>query len=264
MKAYLLATGIWCIVDEMITCPPVGDAGFATQVMSDDMAQGNITWWLAVPICNQVRVTSTDTWANLLAAFGTVGISCIYGDFKSLVSFKISGGQNPTAKMEQFGMHLQRLTATNVAIPDNIVGMLILAALPAKWDHIAPIYPQGKTAIEQDSSTEVQQAIVANFDQTNSGDWQQAHRISAIQRKGEHPRYSKQGSTDKPSKAEGNHAGSSKKKTRCGGKKNKGKGRAALAECDDRNEIVSHGYTKFSFFIKSCTDYSWCCKDHWC
>ena len=140
MKAYLLATGIWCVIDGMITCPHVGDAGFAAWVMSDEMAQGNIMLQLAVPIRNQVGATSADTWANFLAAFGTVGISHIYGDFNSHVSFKISGSQNPTPEMEQFGMHLQRLTAINVAIPDNIVGMLILMALPAKWDHIATIY----------------------------------------------------------------------------------------------------------------------------
>ena len=126
-------------------------------------------------------------------------------------------------------MHLQRLTATNVAIPNNITGMLILVALPAKWDHIAAIYLQGKMAIGQVLSTEVQQAIVAKFDQTNSRDWQQAHRIGAIKRKGEHPCYFKQGSADKPSKAKGNHSGNSEKKTRCGGKRNKGKGRAAVA-----------------------------------
>ena len=33
----------------------------------------------------------------------------------------------------------------------------------------------------------------------------------------------------------------------------------SLTTCSiDRNEIVLHGYTKFSFFIKSYTDYSWC------
>ena len=85
IKAYLLATSVWCIVDGTITCPPVGDAGLATWVTSDDMAQSNITLWLAVPIYNQVGATSADTWANLLAAFGMVGISCIYRDFKSLV-----------------------------------------------------------------------------------------------------------------------------------------------------------------------------------
>ena len=226
MKAYLLATSIWHVIDRTITHPAAGDAGLAAWVTSDDMAQGNIMLQLAVPIHNQVGVTSADTWGNLLAAFGTVGISHFYRDLKSLVSFKISGGQNPAAEIKWFGMHLQRLTAANIAIPDNIVGMLILVALPAEWNHIATIYLWGKMAIGQVLSTEVWQAIVAKFDQTNSRDWQQAHRISAIKRKGEHPCYFKQDSADRLSKAEGDHAGSSEKKTWHGGKKNKGKGRS--------------------------------------
>ena len=182
-------------------------------------------------IHNQVGATSAATWTNLRMHFGTVGVSRIYGDFKALVSFKISGTQNPSAEIERFSMHQQQLVAHGVNLPDRIIGMIILAALPAKWDHVAAIYLQGKNDIVTVTSVEVWQAIVAEFDQTYSGERQQVHRISAIKRKGEHPKYKGSALTNKSSTAEGDQCPSgSSKKTRHSSRKGKGKGRAHLAD----------------------------------
>ena len=98
---------------------------------------------------------SAETWTNLQTAYGQVGISRIYGDFKALVSFRLSGTQHPAAEMERFNTSLQWLVANDIDLPDNIVGLMYLSSLPARWDHVAAIYLQGKNAITEITSVGV-------------------------------------------------------------------------------------------------------------
>ena len=65
-----------------------------------------------------------------------------------------------------------------------MLGMLLLGALPSKWDHVAAIYLQGKTTHTDIDYTEVQNAIIAEFDRTGTNPGQQhAHKISAVKRR---------------------------------------------------------------------------------
>ena len=195
--------------------------------MFDNMAQGQMTLRLDPTICNQVGATSAATWTNLANTFGTTGVSKIFGDFCTLVQFRMSGSQHPGAEIEQFNMHLQRLKSNQVDIPDSVTELMVLLALPAKWDHVSAIYLQGKTAIGQVSLSEVYQAVVAEFDRTGSGNQQHAHCITAVKRKGEHPKYKGAQNSNHSSAAQGEQGGSSKKKN-CN-KKSKGKGKAHSA-----------------------------------
>ena len=123
--------------------------------MSDNMAQGQMTLCLDPTIHNQVGTTSATTWTNLANAFGTTGVSKIFGDFHALIQFRMSRSQHPGAEIERFNMHLQRLKSNQVDIPNSVMGMMVLLALPAKWDHVSAIYLQNKTAIGQVSLSEV-------------------------------------------------------------------------------------------------------------
>ena len=105
--------------------------------------------------------------------------------------------------------------------------MLLLGALPSKWDHVAVIYLQGKTAHTNIDYTEVRNAIIAEFDRTGTspGQQQHAHKISAVKRKGDHPSFSQQRSNTNAPKARNDGQGSSNKKKPK--KSNKGKGKQA-------------------------------------
>ena len=116
--------------------------------------------------------------------------------------------------------------AAGVTLSGYIFGMLLLGALPSKWDHVAAIYLQGKTAHTDIDYTEVRNAIIAKFDQTGTspGQQQHAHKISAVERKGDHPLFSQQRSnTNAPKARNDGRAISNKKKP----KKSKGKGKQA-------------------------------------
>ena len=185
MTAFLRLQGLWRIVNWMATHPDEATHVDAANKwdMSDNMAQGQITLRLDPTICNQVGATSAATWTNLANAFGTTEVSKVFGDFCALDEFRMSGSQHPGAEIERFNMHLQRLKLNQVDIPDSIVGLMVLSAMLAKWDHVSAIYLQGKTAIGQVSLSEVCQAVVAEFDWTGSGNQQHAHCITAVKRK---------------------------------------------------------------------------------
>ena len=105
--------------------------------------------------------------------------------------------------------------------------MLILGAFPSKWDHVAAIYLQGKTAHTAIDYTEVRNAIIAEYDRTGTvgGQQQHTHKISAVKRKGEHPSFSQQRSySNAPKARDEGRASSSKKKSKT---KSKGKGKQA-------------------------------------
>ena len=102
-----------------------------------------------------------------------------------------------------------------------ILGMLLLGALASKWNHVAAIYLQGKTAHTGIDYTEVRNAIIAEYNRTGSvrGQKQHAHKISAVKRKGEHPSFSQKRSYSNTLKArDEGRASSNKKKSKVQGK----------------------------------------------
>ena len=156
MKGYLQSQGLWRVANGTVTRPANNlVVEQAKWDISDDMAQGAFTLRISPNCRNHVGATSAETWTASATAYGQVGISRIYGDFKALVSFKLSGTQHPAAEMEHFNTSLQRLVANGIDLPNNIVGLMYLSSLPSKWDHVAAIYLQGKNNITEVSSVGV-------------------------------------------------------------------------------------------------------------
>ena len=156
MKGYLQSQGLWRVANRMVTRPaddqPVEQAKWD---ISDDMAQGALTLCISPNCRNHIGASSAETWTALENAYRQVGISRIYGDFKALVSFRLSSAQHPAAEMEHFNTSLQQLVANSINLPDNIVGLMYLSSLPSRWDHVAAIYMQGKNDITEVTSVGV-------------------------------------------------------------------------------------------------------------
>ena len=226
MRAYLRSVGLWLIVSGATTAP-TDPVELQKWTLSDSMANGAIELRCSLNIQDLIAATSTATWTALSTAFGATGVSRLFGDFKAVTQFRFSGTQHPAAEISRFNTHNQRLVASGVTLNDYILGMLLLGALPSKWDHVAAIYLQGKTVHTDISYTEVHNAIVAEFDRTgvHPGQQQHAHKISAVKRKGDHPSFSQQRSNTNAPKARNNGQGSSNKKKPK--KSNKGKGKQA-------------------------------------
>ena len=197
--------------------------------LSDSMANGKIELRCSLNIRDLIAVTSAamwTAWTALSNAFGATGVSRLFRDFKAVTQFCFSGTQHPAAEISRFNTHNQHLVASGVTLSGYILGMLLLGALPSKWDHVAAIYLQGKTAHTDIDYTEVRNAIIAEYDRTGSvgGQQQHVHKISAVKRKGDHPSFSQQRNFNNAPKARDEGWASSNKKKP---KKSKGKGKQA-------------------------------------
>jgi hypothetical protein len=74
---------------------------------------------------------------------------------------KILGGQNPQVEMQWLLTLFERLHANGMAISDPIQGMMLLNALPPKWDNISMVYLQGQNVLANVTFTAVRNAIMA-------------------------------------------------------------------------------------------------------
>ena len=121
-----------------------------------------------------------------------------------MAQFHLSGTQHPSVEMSHFNTYVEQLKAGGVTYNGYKLGMLLLNALPPKWDYVAAIYLHGKTDHTMIDYTTIRNAIVAEYDRTQSaaGPSQHVHKISALKRKGEHPSFCEQRGANQP-KAEG-------------------------------------------------------------
>ena len=154
MRAYLRSVGLWLIISGTTTAP-TDPVELQKWTLSDLMANGAIELRCSLNIRDLIAATSAATWTALSTAFGATGVSRLFGDFKQVTQFRFSGTQHPAAEISHFNTHNARLTANSVTLSDYVLGMLLLGALPSKWDHVAAIYLQGKTAHTDISYTEV-------------------------------------------------------------------------------------------------------------
>ena len=79
------------------------------------------------------------TWTNLEDKFDTPGAAIIFANFKALTAFRLSGG-NPAPEISKMVTLLEHLRVNHCEFNGFVQTMIILNALPHKWDHIASVY----------------------------------------------------------------------------------------------------------------------------
>jgi gag-polypeptide of LTR copia-type len=190
----------------------------------DEKAQGILGLHLSPNLRTHLGATSTLSWAALDLAFGQPGISSIYADLQATLHIKIWGSQNPQVEMQWMLTLFERLNANGMAIAPPIQGMMLLNALPSKWDGIGMIYLQGQNVLANVTFAVVRDAIMAEFERTSHPSTLTVQKISAVKHKGKSPQFTEQSSTKSPvlPKASGSaSSGDAPKKKRRGGKKAK-------------------------------------------
>ena len=136
--------------------------------------------------------TAKQAWDSLVASFGQMGISGLIADFHQAAFSKVSGTQNPQVEIQAIHTLWERLWANQIVIPDYIQGMLLLGAIPNKWDHIAAMYTQGAQTMMSVTFASVRQAIMAEYERTQRPSSNIATKISAVKWKGKSPQFSEQ------------------------------------------------------------------------
>ena len=117
---------------------------------SNDMAISNITLRLSPAI--QTRVdpgkNAEDLWNWVKDTYGGASIPSVYHDLKEVISIRINPNSHPGPQFEKISAALQRLgtvfytsgkTMRNLTIDPVVVGLIALAAVPTKWEHLIPI-----------------------------------------------------------------------------------------------------------------------------
>jgi hypothetical protein len=102
--------------------------------------------------------------------------------------------------------------------------MMLLNALPPKWDNVSMVYLQGQNVLANVTFTTIRDAIMAEFEQTSHPSGLAVQKISVVKHKGKSPTFKEQTCTHQSSgpKAFGDAPqGAPDKKKRRGGKKAK-------------------------------------------
>ena len=129
---------------------------------------------------------------------------------------------NPAKDITHLQTHFERLSENNAPVSAYKQGMILLSAIPDKWDHVAAYYMQTCTSVANMLFNAIRKVILAEFNHSSESCPDQSHvmdKISAIKWKGKPPHFSKQQGAD--SSSANNDAGPSSSKKRCECKKGK-------------------------------------------
>jgi gag-polypeptide of LTR copia-type len=81
-------------------------------------------------------------WTHLSTRYGTMMPSSVYKDFKETLNIYLNPGQHPTQQIDHMVAAFQCLTAASIIIPPQIQVMILLSALPQKWEMLVSIVTQ--------------------------------------------------------------------------------------------------------------------------
>ncbi|KAF8630176.1 hypothetical protein AX17_005473 [Amanita inopinata Kibby_2008] len=189
-----------------------------------DTALGSIVLKLNPAIKSLVKDITTPRvlWKFLKECYKTPGLAQIFGDFCQVLGFKLSGNQNPEVEITKLIINLAKLEAQSVAILDLLQVMILLNAIPAKWDNLVSTYLSTKKQTEM-SVSKVKGLLVAEFHHgtTMKGVTPKANQLSGVSHKKKDPNWKGKGDKkEKKEKKEGEGLGKpdSDKKKQCGGR----------------------------------------------
>jgi hypothetical protein len=217
MRAFLRAQGLWQFVNGMIECPDVLDPKKSTEDelkinknalndwdKHDNMAIGHMTLRLSTSIQEEVSAlnTSAGIWERLEERYGKATPTTVYKDFKEALSVRLHANQNPSPAMDKMAACFQCLTSAEVDVLEQIKAMMLLAALPQKWEMLVSIVTQQRN-LDNIKFIDVRDAVLAQFQsetmrsnhgQRNKGQnqGQQANKLSAVKCKRDNPNFSNQ------------------------------------------------------------------------
>src|SRR5277367_1546925 len=238
MSDYLKSQKLWGFAVGRMTRPAPAIAGAATVAElaamaawddTDEQVYGILALRLSPNFRNHLGTpgaagapmvpnTSAQIWASLRATFGTPGIAATFADFNQVQNIKISGNQNPQVEIERMHTLLERLRANGVILADYVQRMILLGAIPLKWDHVAAMYLQNTPNIAGVTFATVRTAIMAEFERVACPSAHVADKISAVKRKGKSPTFQEQRKAYAPKAPQDNNRQDRPKRSKRAGK----------------------------------------------
>ena len=170
-------------------------------VEKDEQALGIIQLQLSHHLHTLIGITAYRTWRSIEDNYGKPGAALIFADFKALNAFRLSGS-NPAPVISKMVTLLEHLRANHCQFLEFMQTMILLNALPQKWDHLASVYIQ-ETKVENFSLVSLREQIIGEWECLNAGRAStSANKLSAVKRKGKSPRFDSQKQKTDNNKAE--------------------------------------------------------------
>jgi hypothetical protein len=202
----------------------------------DDQALGIITLKISHSLRTHIEDDAAAAWRNLSTAFATPGPAAIFNDFAKVVNMRLQPNRHPANDMNTMWDLFERLNAQNVAIPPTLRALILLNAIPSTLQTVVSVQLQ-TNGTDELRFDDIRNDINTIYEQTVRGNHPNAHKLSAIKRKGGDPQYNQQRSKkfqsadqpDRPqqgSSKDGEHAPPKHRKRGSGRGRGRGRGGA--------------------------------------
>jgi hypothetical protein len=130
-------------------------------------------------------------WMTLKATFSAPTVSALYADFKQILATKLSGN-NPIPEIERLATLFGCLNGTTLRLSENLQAMILLAALPPKWDSVVQMFFQRTNLAAALTFPNVRKAIIFEYEHHGQPTDQSVNKLSAVKRKGPDPAHRQQ------------------------------------------------------------------------
>ena len=149
--------------------------------------------------------TAESLWDALKDAYDVTNVPTVYKDFKEIFSFWINPNQHLAPQFDHLSAALGCLKSTQIkgrsdvlTLHNTLQGLVALAALPSKWEHLVPIVITTND-IDDVTLVEVRSSVIAQYEtETNKGQHKSAsshaaaNKLSAVKQKRGNPRFAQQ------------------------------------------------------------------------
>ena len=119
-------------------------------------------------------------------------MSAIFSDYQAAISLKVTGGQNLQVEIQWLNTLFECLAANGMSSSHPMQGIILLNALPVKWDSVGMVYLQFTHQLTNVSFQAVREAVMAEFKRTTRSSTIAVNKILAVKRKGKSPAFSEQ------------------------------------------------------------------------
>lgn len=202
MQAYLMSMDLWEYSNGEETEPALSatptDAERATHKIwksFNQKALANLVLRINPTIREEVAslTKANDIWTHLKTHFDVIQPTTVFKDFKEAISIRIDASKHPLPQVNKLQAAVHRLSTNGVSIPEIIQAMILLSALPPKWEMLVSILCTSHDLANL-KIKHVREAIMAQWetDRSKGKPQQTAQKLSAVKRKRGDPNFRQQ------------------------------------------------------------------------
>ena len=149
----------------------------------DDQALGLMQLKMHRTLHHHIDETTTSSilWDTLKDTYGVSGPAKIFADFKRTTTFRISGNGHPAPEIIKLQNLIDQLRLDGVVLDDFLQSMILLSAIPSKWDNVPATILATKKRNELTFNL-VRDALVTEYERknTNVNSGSSARKISNV------------------------------------------------------------------------------------